>query len=246
MNERADPIAADAAQRSPFPQTLWTLVLQAARGDEEKSSEALGRLCVLYREPVRLYLVRSGRPPDDAEDLTQSFMAHLLEGNRFKNVEPRATKFRSYLIECLRRFVRGEWRKETAQKRGGGAGRAEWVEAEVGITPQLEQLLDLDFARVVHQRALARLETEYADESKRARLAELRRFIWGNDQSLSYAQAAEHLDLTPNHVKKAVFDLRRRYYRSFREEVLHTVASEMVDVETRYLMTLVAGDSEAH
>src|SRR5262249_44982805 len=158
--------------------------------------------------------------------LTQSFIAHLLEGNRLKNVEPRATKFRSYLLECLRRFVRGEWRKQTAAKRGGGVTSADLAECEIGATPQLEQLLDLDFARAVHHRALARLEAEFAAEPKRSRLAELRLFIWGNDQSLSYAQAGQRLDLTPNHVKKAVFDLRRRYYHNFREEVLHTVAPE--------------------
>jgi RNA polymerase sigma-70 factor (ECF subfamily) len=234
------------APPSPFPQTLWTLVLQAARADEEKAGQALGQLCVLYREPIRLYLERTGRAPDDAEDLTQGFIEHLLEGNRFKNIEPGATKFRTYLIECLRRYVRGEWRKRSAEKRGGGALVTDLGECDISTNPQLDQLLDLDFARAVHQRALTRLETgAFAAEPKRSRLAELRPFIWSSDHNLSYAEAAQRLHLTPNHVKKAVFDLRRSYYHCFRQEVLEIVASEMAEVETRYLMTLIAGDSGA-
>src|SRR5690349_17536671 len=92
-----------------FPATPWTLVLEAARGDEEKLRLALGRLCVLYREPIRSWLRRTGVAPGAVEDMTHQFIEHLLEGNRLKNVERRETKFRTFLIECLKRFVRGEW-----------------------------------------------------------------------------------------------------------------------------------------
>ena len=95
------------------------LVWEAARGNEAQSAEALGQLCVLYREPIRSWLLRSGAHPDAVEDMTQQFIEHLLAGNRLQRVERRETKFRTFLIECLRRQVRGEWRKEMAAKRGG-------------------------------------------------------------------------------------------------------------------------------
>ena len=44
-------------------------------------------------------------------------------------------------------------------------------------------------------------------------------------------------------VKKAVFDLRQEYYEVFRDEVSRLVRPDLIDEETRYLMTLLAGSS---
>jgi len=228
-----------------FPKTLWTLVMEAAREEGEMSREALGRLCVIYREPLRSWLQRSGANPQQLEDLTQGFMEHLLEGHRLKHVERRETKFRTFLIECLRRFVRGEWRKQMAVKRGGGIELIDFDQLALGLTPELDKLLDLDFALAVHRQTLARLERrKFAAEPKRARFLELRRFIWGYDPEVSYGEIGQRLGMSSNHVKKAVFDLRQDYYDSFRDEVDDIVAAGLVDDETRYLMTLVAQHSQ--
>lgn len=223
-----------------FPPTPWTLVLEAARGDEERFRQALGRLCVLYRDPICSWLRRTGTGPDAIEDLAQQFIQHLLEGNRLRNVERRDTKFRTFLIECLKRFVRGEWRKEMAAKRGGGAEFAEFDESRLGTRPDLEKFLDMEFARTVHRQAMARLEAgKFASEPKKARFLELRRFIWGHDPDVSYAEIAGRMGTSANHVNKAVFDLRQDYYDAFRDEVSRTVLPHLVDEETRYLMTLL-------
>lgn len=227
--------------RSSFPQTLWTLVLEAARADGEGSREAMGRLCVLYREPIRAWLRRSGAPQEQLEDLTHGFIEHLLEGQRLKNVERRESKFRTFLIECLRRFVRGEWRKQMAAKRGGGIELLDSDALALGLTPDLDKLLDLDFAMTVHRQALARLETtRFAAPPKRAQFLELRRFVWGYDPEVSYQEVGQRLGMTANHVKKAVFVLRQDYYDAFRDEVHDIVAAGLVAEETRYLMMLLS------
>ena len=228
---------------STFPQTLWTLVLEAARdGDDEKSQAALRQLCVLYREPIRAWLARHGTSPQEEEDLTQGFIQHLLESNRLRHVEHRQTKFRSFLIECLNRYTRGEWRKQQAARRGGGLEALDLIEQEPGILPDFDRELDLDFALTVHRRTLARLESErYGAEPGHTRFLALRCFIWGSDHTISYAEVGQRLQITLNHVKKAVFDLRRQYFDSFRVEVMHTVADAQGAEETRYLMTLIAG-----
>ncbi len=238
----ADEAPAVAEERAAvFPPTPWTLVLEAAHGDEERFRQALGQLCVMYRDPICLWLRRAGTGPDAIEDLTQQFIQHLLEGNRLRNVERRDTKFRTFLIECLKRFVRGEWRKEMAAKRGGGAEFAEFDESRLGTMPDLEKLLDMEFARTVHRQAMARLEAgKFAGEPKKTRFLELRRFIWGHDPDVSYAEIATRMRTSANQVKKAVFDLRQDYYDAFRDEVSRTVLPELVDEETRYLMMLVA------
>jgi len=140
-----------------FPNTHWTLVLEAARGEPGRSQKALGQLCVLYRDPIRSWLRRSGAAPDAVDDLTQCFIEYLLEGNRLKNVEQRETKFRTYLIECIRRLVRGEWRKAMAAKRGSGLAPVELDETAVGLTVDPERHVDQDFALAVHQRRLLEL-----------------------------------------------------------------------------------------
>ena len=227
-----------------FPNTHWTLVLEAARGEPGRSQEALGQLCVLYREPIRSWLRRSGAAPDAVDDLTQCFIEYLLEGNRLKNVEQRETKFRTYLIECIRRLVRGEWRKTMAAKRGSGLVPVELDETAVGLTVDPERHMDQDFALAVHQRALDRLATgRFSGEPKRTRFQHLQPFILGYDPEISYAEIGSRLGMSANHVKKAVFDLRQEYYEVFRDEVSRLVRPDLIDEETRYLMTLLAGSS---
>ncbi len=246
MSQTAESKASTDAESNlaRFPNTHWTLVLEAARGESSRSAEALGQLCVLYREPIRSWLRRSGAAPDAVDDLTQRFIEYLLEGNRLKHVEHRETKFRTYLIECIRRLVRGEWRKAMAAKRGGGLAPVELDESAVGLTVDPEQHVDRDFAMAVHQRALERLATgRFSTEPKRTRLQHLQPFIFGYDPEVSYAEIGRRLEMTANHVKKAVFDLRQEYYEVFRDEISRLVRPDLTDEETRYLMTLLAGSS---
>jgi DNA-directed RNA polymerase specialized sigma24 family protein len=216
------------------------MVLQAAGGNETKVQQALGRLCEVYRQPVLRWLQRTGTPRDTAEEFTQAFMEHLLEVNYLESYEQREAKFRSFLIKCLKWFLRGEWRKRQAGKRGGGIEHVDFDEAALGVEMDLDAVIDLQFAVEVHRQALLALATGwYAEEPKRTRFQELKRFIWDADGP-SYAEVGERLRMKPNHVKKEVFDLRHRYFEAFRREVIETVTPELVDEEARYLLELLA------
>ncbi len=176
MSQAADCQSRSEGSTDAFPSTQWSLILEAATGDEPSSREALGRLCVLYREPIRTWLLRTGTRPEMVDDLTQRFVEHLLSANRLTRVEQRETKFRTFLIECLRRLVRGEWRKEMAAKRGGGIA-VEPLDDQVGAAPpEFDRLLDRDFAVHVHRRAMARLENRSTAEPRRTRFVTLQRF----------------------------------------------------------------------
>lgn len=226
---------------SPFPRTMWTVVLEAAGEDTTSAAEAIGKLCVIYRDPILAWLERSGYSRSTAEDLTHSFVGYLLEKNRFQSFEKRETKFRSFLLECLKRFVRGEWRKTQAAKRGAGAELLDLETVQVGTPAEVDRSLDQRMALAVHVRACQRLQTgKYAQPPKSVRFQELRRFIWTPREDVSYDEVAGRLGMTVNHVKKAVFDLRQQYYDCFRAEVAETVSRELVDEETEYLMKLVA------
>src|SRR5438034_8573627 len=114
--EKPITVSASAAR---FPQTLWSMVLEAAQGPSTRSHEALATLCRAYWFPLYAFLRRQGKSPHDAEDLTQSFLLHLVEKETLTRVNPEKGKFRSFLLASLQYFLANERDKQQAQKRGG-------------------------------------------------------------------------------------------------------------------------------
>ena len=71
--------------------------------------------------PLYAFVRRQGFGPEDAQDLTQAFFAHLLERQGLANLDPAKGKFRSFLLTWLRHFLADERDSTRAQKRRGGA-----------------------------------------------------------------------------------------------------------------------------
>jgi DNA-directed RNA polymerase specialized sigma24 family protein len=228
------------APKSPFPPTLWTVVMEAAEGDPTQVAEALQKLCAIYRVPILTFLLRRGLQHADAEDLSQQFTQHLLEENRFKHFVRGKTKFRSFLLECLQRFVRGEWRKASAEKRGGGKELLPLEVNDCACQPSFEKLLDTKIALEINRRVIGRLNEKFTAGGKGKRFEELQPFILGADDGVPYAIVAERLQMKANAVKKAVFDLREVYCQMFQEEVAEIASPNAVQEELRYLITLLA------
>ena len=83
-----------SAERDDFATTLWSVVLQA-KGDDTSARVALAELCRQYWFPIYAYLRRKTGSPENAEDLTQGFFAHLLSGNGLAVVNPDRGRFRA-------------------------------------------------------------------------------------------------------------------------------------------------------
>jgi len=83
---------------------------------------SLGRLCEVYWYPLYYYIRRLGRSPEDAEDLTQEFLARLVHKDYLNGVKQEKAKFRSFLLVALKRFLANEWDRANRLKRGGGKG----------------------------------------------------------------------------------------------------------------------------
>ena len=235
--------ASQAAGTPVFPETLWTLVSAAGGPASAPSEAALRQLCERYRDPIVRRLLGLGYG-QEAEDLANGFVEFLLERNRLENFARGETKFRSFLLKCLKGFLRDEWRKNTAGKRGGGAAPASFDEMEIGREPAFDQLLDRQFALSIHRRVMERLAAEAARKGDAERFAGLQPYVLGGDGAASYADIGTRLGLTANNVKVAVLRLRGRYSDLFREETLPTVTRTEVDEEMRYLIPLLA-DTEA-
>ena len=106
---------------APFPPTLWSVVLLAGENSSNHSHAALATLCRAYWFPLYAFIRRQGKSPEDAEDLTQGFLLHLVEKETLTRVRREKGKFRSFLLGSLKFFLSDETGKQRAQKRGGGA-----------------------------------------------------------------------------------------------------------------------------
>jgi RNA polymerase sigma factor (sigma-70 family) len=107
-------------QSKDFPTTLWTVVLHAGRDEPAQAQAALAQLCQAHWYPLYSFVRRQGNAPHDAQDLTQAFLAQLLEKRGLQGVAPELGRFRTYLLAALKNFLANDWDKTHARRRGGG------------------------------------------------------------------------------------------------------------------------------
>lgn len=220
------------------------MVLAAAK-EVEGGSDALAELCSTYWYPLYAYVRRRGHEPDDARDLTQGFFAVLLERGILERADRERGHFRGFLVTAFRRFVKDEWEKEAAKKRGGGV-RPLSLDFEDGesryrrepadlLTP--EKIYERQWALTVLDRVLATFRAEYVDGGRGGVFEVLAPYIEGGSPAQSYAEAATKLGTTTGAVKVTIHRLRRRYRTLLREEIARTVSDPgEVDAEIRELL----------
>jgi RNA polymerase sigma factor (sigma-70 family) len=237
------------AHRVVFATTHWSVVLAAGQSADAQASAALEQLCRAYWYPLYVFVRRQGYHPEDAQDLTQAFFAHLLSKDFLDGVGPEKGRFRSFLLACLKHFVTDEWEKARTAKRGGNcpalpldkekAEERYRLEARVEANP--ESLFERRWALDLLEHVLDRLRHEAADSSRRAVFAELECCLLGDRLSETYAQLGSRLGLSETAVKVTVHRLRQRYRELLLEEIAHTVTCpEELESEMRYLLEVVS------
>jgi RNA polymerase sigma factor (sigma-70 family) len=231
-----------------FAATHWTVVLAAAERDSERRARALETLCRAYWEPLYGYIRRSGCSFHDAQDLTQAFFAHLLDGQRLAGLSPAKGKFRSFLLASLKNFLVDAHDHATAAKRGGGREpllldfeTAENRQAhDLAAASGTDHAFDRRWALIVLNSALARLRGEFGQAGKARQFEELSPFLSTEGTAEAYAAAAGRLTMTTGAVSVAVHRLRQRYRELIRAEIAHTVSGPSeVEEEMRYLLELL-------
>jgi RNA polymerase sigma-70 factor (ECF subfamily) len=205
-------------------------------------------LCQLYWYPLYAYARRHVPNAHDAQDLTQSFFAQLLEKDYLRAADPRRGKFRSFLLTAFKHFLSKERERANARKRGGGrlpvsldfqAGERRYqLEPVDHATP--EMAFERRWALTVLEQTLARLRQELTRAGKENLFERLKGVLAGEGLDESYAQIADELGTSEQAVKVAVYRLRRRYQELLRAEIAQTVASpEEIDEELRDLFAAV-------
>lgn len=229
-----------------FPPTRWTIVT-AAQGKGALAHRALNELCELYWLPVYSFVRRKGRPPADAEDLTQGFFAELLARGSLNTVGEEKGRLRTFLLKAVTRHMSHEYERSSAAKRGGGVPVLsldfEMAEglfiAEPGhrITPDLE--FERQWALALLDRALAVARSSAEQAGRKDLFEELKGLISLDAATASYDEIAARHGMTEGAVKVAAHRLRQSFRTALRLAIAETVTSEEdIDDEIRHLFTV--------
>ena len=231
-----------------FGTTRWTLVAAAGRDSTPESRQALAELCAAYWYPLYAFVRRKGHQPAEAQDLTQSFFAEILEKARLRTADQNRGRFRSFLLASLRNFLANQARGARAEKRGGGRpvlsldfeqGEKRYLrEPSHDLTP--EHIFERRWATELLDRTVARLRQEYQAGEKAPLFERLLPHL-GGDGGASHEQLASELGMTAGAVKVAAHRLRKRLRELLRAEIGQTVASN-ADEELLSLFRAVAAD----
>jgi RNA polymerase sigma factor (sigma-70 family) len=232
-----------------FATTRWSIVLAAGGASgSESSRDALAELCETYWYPLYAFLRTRGHSAEDAEDLTQSFFARLIEKHAVQHADPSRGRFRSFLLTSLKHFSVNEYHRGIAQKRGAGVPilslefeRAEGrFQREPASAETPESSFDRRWALALLERVLARLEQEMLRSGKGPQYGRLKSYLTRDEPQTRYAEAARDLDMSEGGLKVAVHRLRRRFRDLVLDEIAQTVSSaDEVDDELRHLWAAV-------
>ncbi len=193
---------------------------------------------------MRTFIRRRGTDPEAARDLTQGFFEKLLRQDWMAGVERRETRFSTRLCVSLKNYLTSEYRRETAQKRGGEEKplsldmlRAEeWYGAEPETEESPERIFERRWAQAVLEAGLKRLEADCIAMGKGALYAALHVFLSREPQEGEYDRTGESLGIDRRAVAMAVFRLRKQFQSMVREEVSQGLRDpSMVDEELKYL-----------
>jgi RNA polymerase sigma factor (sigma-70 family) len=233
-----------------FLTTRWTLVRDAARGGDEAAAAALGLLFATYWQPLYRYARRRGKSREDAEDLVQGFLAHLMEKNGLRDTDRGKGRFRSFLLASFSHWMINEWKHASREKRGGGVSPLsfDWESAESGLHPAApddrspDKLYDREWALALLGKVLADLETACRAEGSAAQFETLKPCLTADSARIPYADLASRLGTSEGAARVAVHRLRKRYRHLLTEEITRTLSSpDAVEEEMRSLFAALAG-----
>lgn len=232
-----------------FATTRWTLVVDAARGSETAAVEALGELLRTYWQPLYRYARRRGKSKEDAEDLVQGFMLHLIEARSLEGLDRSQGRFRAFLLACFNHWMTNDWRHATRQKRGGGQTLLsfDWQSAETGLSLDPpddwspDRHFDREWALALLSAVLDELEAASVAEGSGEQFRHLKPCLTADSDKIPYTDIAAELGVTEGSLRVAVHRLRKRYRKLLTAEIARTLSSpDSVDDEMHALFAALS------
>ena len=231
-----------------FPNTRWSVVLAATQRPSPESAAALEAICRAYWYPLYAYVRRCGQSPHDAQDLTQEFFCRLLEKHWLDSANPDKGKLRTFLIVALKHFMSKEWRRASAQRRGGGQSQVQFdtdvAESRYAVDPHslaADETFDQQWALTLLDLTVGRLQEEFAVAGKAGDFEALKSCLMAERGMIDYTVVAKRLAMNEGAARVAVHRLRKRFREIYREEISQTLAdSADLDGELRHLAAALA------
>lgn len=233
-----------------FESTAWSVISAAQGEDSAAARAALEELCSRYWLPLYVYVRRHGYARPEAEDLTQDFFVHIFSHDFFAGVHPEKGRFRTFLLACMNHFMRDEWARQHAARRGGDrvpfsldfqfADKQHDLLHIAGEDPH--KAFDRHWAETLLDTALGHLEAEYRDAGKLETFHALQFCLGRGGEDASNAEASTRLGLSNGAVRVAVHRMRKRFAELTRAEIARTVDGEaLVQAELNYLIEVMSG-----
>lgn len=229
--------------------TRWSIVAAVREGSKEQARRSLGALCRRYWVPVYTYVRRTGRSPESASALVQTFLSDLVSELRADGKQI-TTGFREFLQERLEQFLSSPhasagteplpemgppWPLEQIEKRQSKGRQAESNPAEA-----LQRAFALEMLAIT----LERLRREAEESERGALFAAVRPFLSREPTPEDLATLAEQMHISPLAAVIAVKRLRQRFQELIDEELKVTVGDEhALETERHTLLTLVSPKS---
>jgi RNA polymerase sigma-70 factor (ECF subfamily) len=157
---------------------------------------------------------------------------------------------RTFLIVALKNFMSNEWRRASAQRRGGGQSQApfdtEFAESRYAADPSAklaaDETFDKEWALTLLDLTMKRLRAEFATANKPDDFEALKSCLMAAHGAIDYAAVASRLGLNEGAARVAVHRLRKRFRDVYRDELSQTLADgEDLDGELRHLAAALAG-----
>lgn len=197
-----------------FPSTRRSVVEALRSEDEVERTRAYDTLAGIYWKPLYKYArIVCGRDPNDAEDLTQSFMLELLEGKALETYNPQRASFRTFLRLLFDRSVANLDKKAMRIKRGGAATRVDFSDAEVELSRESGQHANAEeyFERQWVKSLLAMAVDRSRDVLDPVSFEIFEAYDLAPESGITYAQLATKHGVTEATVTNRLAAARRRF-----------------------------------
>jgi RNA polymerase sigma factor (sigma-70 family) len=216
-----------------FELTQWSIIQSAQDAGSPEAHAALEAFCAAYWRPLYSYIRRRGYKEEDAQDLTQSFFARLLDKNYLSAVDRTKGKFRTFLLTSLENFLKNEHRYRTAQKRDGKVSFISFdTAADEGLADNLaddamnpERVFEQQWVVAMLNQVFPRLQGEFTKTHTPELFADIKSALVCETDASSYKEIAAKHGTTEAAIKMTVSRLRKRFGQLLMEELSNTVSS---------------------
>ncbi len=219
----------DSDSTPTFPRTRHSVLDRLRSGEPEVRREAFDALARGYWKAIYKYVrIKWRAASEDAEDLTQAFLAKAFEKEYLESFDPRKARFRTYLRTCVDRFVMNERKAARRLKRGGHYqlvaldfqdAEGELRRHEPPDPSDMDGFFRHELVRDLFARSVSQLRDELTAAGKTAQLRLFERYDLDDAEGITYADLAREFELPITQVTNFLAAARR----TFRNKVLENL-----------------------